>query len=360
MVQRVLMTADAVGGVWRYSLDLAGALATRGVTTTLVVMGPAPTGSQRQDAARVGVRVIDCPHRLEWMEDADEDVRAAGRCLLDLATRLHPDIVHLNGYVHAAMPWSSPTVVVAHSCVRSWWRAVHGDTVPDRYYDRYTRGVIAGLRAATAVAAPSEAMGQALSDEYAVPRRARVIPNGCAAPVADLTECLQHKEPIVLAAGRVWDVAKNIGSLCAVAWNVAWPIYVAGEVCAPDGTTAELSAVRTLGRLSCEQMDTWYQRAAIYALPARYEPFGLSVLEAARAGCALVLGDIPSLRENWSGAALFVPPDDRLALAAAIQQLIDRPDLRVDMARRAACRSARFTLDRMADDYLRLYESLVA
>ena len=84
------------------------------------------------------------------------------------------------------------------------------------------------------------------------------------------------------------------------------------------------------------------------------------MLEAARAGCALVLGDIPSLRENWNGAALFVPPDDRLALAAAIQQLIERPDLRVDMARRAACRSARFTLDRMADDYLRLYESLIA
>ncbi len=33
-------------------------------------------------------------------------------------------------------------------------------------------------------------------------------------------------------------------------------------------------------------------------LPARYEPFGLSVLEAALSGCALVLGDIPSLRES--------------------------------------------------------------
>ena len=34
-------------------------------------------------------------------------------------------------------------------------------------------------------------------------------------------------------------------------------------------------------------------------LPARYEPFGLSILEAALSGCALVLGDLPSLRELW-------------------------------------------------------------
>ncbi|HEX8375447.1 MAG TPA: hypothetical protein VF606_09745, partial [Geminicoccaceae bacterium] len=40
--RHVLMTTDAVGGVWTYSLDLAAALATRGVRTTLAVLGPAP------------------------------------------------------------------------------------------------------------------------------------------------------------------------------------------------------------------------------------------------------------------------------------------------------------------------------
>ena len=39
---------------------------------------------------------------------------------------------------------------------------------------------------------------------------------------------------------------------------------------------------------------------------ALYEPFGLAVLEAAQAGCALVLSDIPTFRELWDGAALFV------------------------------------------------------
>jgi glycosyltransferase involved in cell wall biosynthesis len=95
--------------------------------------------------------------------------------------------------------------------------------------------------------------------------------------------------------------------------------------------------------------------AHIYAHPARYEPFGLSVLEAAAAGCALVLGDIDSLRENWDGAALFVAPDDSGALGAAIQKLIAAPQERSRLAMRARARAAGFTIERMADAYLEAY-----
>ena len=60
----------------------------------------------------------------------------------------------------------------------------------------------------------------------------------------------------------------------------------------------------------------WLRRATIFALPARYEPFGLSALEAGLAGCALVLGDIP-MREVWHDAAMFVPPEQPAALENA-------------------------------------------
>ncbi len=78
-----------------------------------------------------------------------------------------------------------------------------------------------------------------------------------------------------------------------------------------------------------------WRRASIYAMPARYEPFGLSILEAGLSGCALVLGDIPSLREHWDGAAAFVAPDDREALRSAIEGLIDSPARRAELGRRA-------------------------
>ncbi len=99
-------------------------------------------------------------------------------------------------------------------------------------------------------------------------------------------------------------------------------------------------------------------RAAIYALPARYEPFGLSVLEAAAAGCALVLGDIASLRETWAGAALFVPPDDEAALGEALRRLIAAPAERARLAERALRRARALTAAAMAERTLGLYRSL--
>ena len=101
-----------------------------------------------------------------------------------------------------------------------------------------------------------------------------------------------------------------------------------------------------------------YGGASIFALPARYEPFGLSVLEAALAGCALVLGDIPSLREVWGDAALYVPPEDHDALHAALQRLIADADLRERMAVRAHVRARRYSPEAMVRAYRRAYGDL--
>jgi glycosyltransferase involved in cell wall biosynthesis len=296
------------------------------------------------------------------MDEPWTDVQRAGAWLRCLERTLRPDVVHLNGYAHAHLRWSAPVVVAAHSCVCTWWRAVKNEPAPDRL-TRYRNEVAAGLAAATRVVAPTAAMLAGLEQEYGLPSRAEVIPNGCgdhdegAVRVAD-------KEHLILSAGRAWDEAKNIAALTAVAPQLAWPVFVAGACQAPVGVGADIRperhAVTFLGKLSAKDMAGWYRRAAIYALPARYEPFGLSVLEAARAGCALVLGDIVSLRENWEGAAVFVAPGDRPALATALQRLIEAPEVRADLARRAVDRAATLTLERTAERYLHLYESLAS
>ena len=120
---------------------------------------------------------------------------------------------------------------------------------------------------------------------------------------AALTAAPVVKEPFILAVGRLWDEAKNVAALERVAPRLGWPVSVAGEEAHPGGGQVRPGHVRRLGRLAPEALAPWFARASIYALPARYEPFGLSALEAALAGCALVLGDIPSLREVWGDAA---------------------------------------------------------
>jgi glycosyltransferase involved in cell wall biosynthesis len=352
--RRVLMTADAVGGVWDYSLQLAEGLGTCGVEVTLATMGPLPRDDQRAAAREVpGLRLVESDYRLEWAEQPWDDVARAGSWLLELEAQAQPDIVHLNGYAHGALAWNAPALVVAHSCVCSWWRAVRGAEAPEEWAV-YRRAVREGLRAATAVVAPSAAMLHALSAHYGA-ISGTVVPNG-----RDAAQFRTGpKEPLVLSAGRLWDEAKNVAALASIAHGLAWPVALAGETQNAPGEPVHDGPVEYLGRLSSADLRSWMARASIYAMPARYEPFGLSILEAGLSGCALVLGDIPSLREHWDGAAAFVAPDDREALRSAIEGLIDSPTRRSELGRRARDRGQEFTVGRMADAYRRLYEGLL-
>jgi glycosyltransferase involved in cell wall biosynthesis len=94
-------------------------------------------------------------------------------------------------------------------------------------------------------------------------------------------------------------------------------------------------------------------------LPAHYEPFGLSALEAALSGCALALGDTESLREIWDDAALFVRPDDPEHILVSLLELIANSSLREDFSRRSQRRARLLTTERMAQGYMDLYAKLL-
>ncbi len=354
------MTTDTVGGVWAYALELISALGRGGVQVALATMGAPLDADQRRQVERLhGLEVYESDYKLEWMDDPWRDVLEAGQWLLDLEQLVRPDVVHLNGYAHGALPWQAPRLVVGHSCVLSWWRAVKGEDAPPEW-DTYRHQVRRGVQAADAVVAPSIAMLVALDRHYGPLRNARVISNARAGYSFRYAQPYR-KEPFVFAAGRLWDEAKNIAALERVARSLSWPVYVAGNQLHPNGSPQQgLSSVHPLGCLDVGEVAAWMKRASIYCLPARYEPFGLSVLEAALCGCALVLGDIPSFRELWDGAAVFVPLDDDEALRAALQGLINDPAQRQALAERARDRATLYPPNRMAASYLEVYQELTA
>lgn len=351
----VLMTTDTVGGVWTYAMELSRALAGRGIRVVLAAMGDYPTFPQRETAASIGCLTLESrPYKLEWMQDPWEDVERAGEWLLSLERAHRPEIIHLNGFAHGALPWSAPVLVVGHSCVWSWFYAVRG-SAPGSEWETYRRRVRSGLKAADAVTAPTRAMLSELRKHYGSFRTPGAIYN---ARQADIFSPARRKQ-LVLTAGRLWDEAKNVNTLDAAAESIEWPVYAAGPVKNPDGGEIQFRSIRLLGCLSPAEMATWMGQASIYVLPARYEPFGLTVLEAALAGCALVLGDIPTLREVWRDAAIYVPPGDASAIASAVNQLAHAPDAVAEMAARARRRAERFTPARMSVNYQRLYAGMM-
>lgn len=353
----VLMTADAVGGVWTYAIELARALSCHDIGVTLATMGSLPSAAQRAQAAGIpGLDLRESGFRLEWQDDPWVDVRRAGEWLLRLAESCGAEVVHLNGYAHAALPWGRPVMVVAHSCVRSWWRAVRREPAPADWAP-YAARVASGLAAADLVVAPTHAMLRALRDEYPCRlRRTRVIPNGRRAGAYRPG----LKEPFVLTAGRLWDEGKNVSAVVAAAPRLPWPVFAAGAQRSPDGRERPLRNVHALGRLPEGNLAEYMAQASVFALPARYEPFGLAPLEAGLAGCALVLGDIPSLREVWGDTAAYVDPDSSDDLAFVLQTLCTNDRLRHRFARAAHDRARALTPERMADAYLGAYRELVA
>lgn len=352
---RVFMTADTIGGVWTYALELAQALVPWRCEVLLATMGSAPTREQRHAAARIpGLTLCASSYKLEWMDDPWADVDASGEWLLGLARQFRPHVIHLNTYAHGTLPWRAPILMAGHSCVYSWWEAVKGQ-LPPPAWQTYYRRVQAGLRRADLVVAPTRAMLEALERHYGPLPPTQWIYNargaGQFAP--------KPKENFILTLGRLWDKAKNISVLEQIAPALDWPIYIGGEQRHPSGHRVDFSRLHPLGQLGQRAVREWMARAAIYALPARYEPFGLTALEAALSGCALVLGDIPSLREVWGETARYVSPDDADALADELRDLIRRPRQREALGTAARTRAQRYRPKTMGRAYRQSYEHLL-
>ena len=353
---RILMTTDTIGGVWTYSLELARALGQSGVEVSLAAMGGVASPEQRRDAQAIeNLELYESSYRLPWMDQPWDDVRRAGNWLLGLAARIGPDLVHLNEPVHGSLAWTVPVVVVAHSCVLSWWQSVRKSSAPAEW-SRYRDEMRKGLQSADAVVAPSQWMLTSLRRHYGI-QRGNVILNG-----RDPTDLSPgSKLPMIFAAGRLWDPAKNLLALDEIAEGLPWPIYIAGDVRHPGrDEMVATEHLHLLGSLPSRTVASWLRRAAIYAFPARYEPFGLSVLEAALAGCTLVLGDIPTLRELWEGSAIFVPPEEPETLRLALEGLIGDQGLRQALAMRSRRRALTLTPRRMAECYLEMYRDVLA
>lgn len=344
---KILMVTDTVGGVFTYTAELGAELEAGGDEVVVATMGPAPREEQRQ---LLPAQVHEGEFRLEWMEDPWDDVAAAGEWLLSLAAAERPDVVHLCSYAHGSLPFEAPKLLVAHSCVLSWWRAVHGAEAPSEW-DRYRREMSEGLAGADAVVAPTAAMLAEIERDHELrPGAGVVIHNGSSSPPTG-----ENPTPVVLGSGRFWDPAKNLAALDAAAEGLAWPVVVAGEI-----GDAACRHARSAGLLDRAALAELCRGAAIYAAPAVYEPFGLGILEAACDRCALVLGDIPSLRELWEGAAVFVDPRDERRLRWALEGLIEDEKRREELAARAQRRAATYGIARSARAYRRLYDRLRA
>ena len=361
----VLVTADTVGGVWTYARELVTGLVRRGVRVTLVSFGDIPTSTQTEwlNALR-NVDFRATAFRLEWMQEARDDIDASTDFLRSIVEEVQPDVLHLNQFAYGTLDVDIPKIVVAHSDVVSWWASVKGEVPKDIPWMAWYREIVReGLEQATAVVAPSRWMLDNVRRYFCEPESAGVIYNG-RSPLL-LNPHLSKKDSIV-SVGRLWDSGKNVSLL--LHGEATMPITIAGTEQHPDDVYRDGSPfalidgerVHLLGPQSEGQLRHLYSTAAIYAATSRYEPFGLAPLEAALSRCALVMNDIPSFREIWGDAGYYFNGDSE-SLFEALNRLASDRALRLTYANLAYNRARQyFNADRMVDEYMNLYLRLGA
>lgn len=352
----ILMTTDTVGGVWTYCMELCRSLQPYGVIFHLVATGAVLQPWQRKEIEQLdNVQLYESTHKLEWMSDPWNDIEDSGEWLLQLERQVEPDIIHLNSYSYGSLPFDTPKIIVAHSDVLSWYHAVKQENPPAEWNEYYTR-VKAGLRKSDMIIAPSNWMWQTIKQNYQPSAEYKIIYNGRTEDIFKPST----KQNTVISLGRVWDEAKNVQLLADAAPAINWPVKIAGEAKFEDERLEIHSRnVNYLGKLSTKEVAEELSTASIYVLPAKYEPFGLSAVEAALSGCALVLGDIQSLREIWGDAAIYVNTDNVKALAETVNNLITNKTLLQEYAFKSREWAKQYSAERFTSEYLQLYKLLV-
>lgn len=350
---RLLLTADSVGGVWQYALDLAQALGAHGVETTLAHMGPAPNAHQRSDADAAGVTLVETGLPLDWLVDAPGPMLAAGAAIAALAAESGADLLQVNmPSLAAAAGADVPVIAAAHGCVTSWWAAAYpGEQLPASF-DWHRRLTGEGLRAADLVVAPTAAYARIVARHYGLPRVPAVVHNGRRALVGSPAARTGAR---VFTAGRLWDRVKRTDLLDTVAALLPVPFRAAGPVSGPHGDAVAPAHLQLLGVIDEASLAAELAARPIFVSAAVFEPFGLAVLEAAAAGCPLVLADQPGFRELWEGAAVFVPEDEAAGYAQAVTTLLDDADLRDRLGDAARAHARRYTAAAMAEGMMALY-----
>ena len=360
---RILMTTDTVGGVWTYTRELVLGLleAREDVQILLVTLGGDASAEQtewlRATAGRYRKRfafeTTNLP--LEWQRENAKAYVYAEPLLRRLAKQFVPDVFHGNQFCFGAVPVPCPKVIVAHSDVLGWARAVRGPggLEPSAWLENYRSLVTAGLAGAASVVAPTAWMLNDLRVSYGTVPQGSVIANGRTVESPRMAKKLQ-----AVTAGRVWDAAKGMAVLedCMS----PMPMLIAGETVSDDASydARRLRRRVLLGRLTEARLIDLFAESAVYLATSVYEPFGLSAVEAAQCGCAVVARDLHSQREVWGDDAVYF--SDAGSLCAALERLATKGDRLQEMQSRAAVRArGQYSRGRMTAEYLRLYDELV-
>lgn len=360
------------GGVQGQALGLAGSLAARG--HEVLVLAPddvAPPGAERPiggeppapGAGRARIRVIGGSTLLRSngsQVPLTLSPAAAGRALAG-ARGMGAEVIHLHepmapcaGYACLARA-SVPLVGTYHRAGGSAWYRMLG-TVARWANQRLS------VRCAVSAAAMATAR-DAMGGEY------RILFNGVEVERFSRARPWPTEGPTALFVGR-HEQRKGLGVLLEAFSRVAGPavLWVAGTGPATEPLQRRFGddpRVQWLGRLGDAELAERLAGAHVLCAPSLGgESFGVVLLEAMAAGCAVVASDLPGYRESTGSYAELVPPGDPLALSITLAAVLDQAVRNTgrcapEVLAAARAHASKWSMGRLAERYEAIYHEVI-
>ena len=267
-----------------------------------------------------------------------------------------------------------PTVLTVHDLIFEQYPQHH--TRVNRLFLKVAMPLF--VRNADAIIAVSAHTKSDLMQRYATPHdKISVIHEGIdqsfkpapAHEVRRVTACYSPTRPYLLMVGTLEPRKNHTTALRALATLRAKGYPHQLLIVGPEGwlfepvrqlvTDLDLeSSVRFTGYVPGDDLPALYTGAACLLYPALYEGFGFPVLEAMACASPVVCSNTSSLPEITGAAALLVPPTDVIALSAAVQRILDNPDLARHLSLLGIRQAARFRWDVAAIRTLDIYARL--
>ena len=340
---RILFTADPNGAGWSHTASLARALARRDEDVLVMAFGAEPTPGRRSEMEADGVRLVTIP--IPGPTTDPNFVSAARQALTMMVEEWKPVVVQIDRCSFGDLELEVPKVL----------------TVAADKTARVSRGrgpARKGLLGADAVVSPTRALAEEISRRFEYRRPISMIQPGLEMGDQPISfSATKNKRSGIIFYGRTDEKADGFDLLLEATRQMGGDVQlrIGGE-----GNRPPLPGwVTDLGFFGADERATHFGHAEIAVLPSRDEPFGLLSVEAALAGCALLLSDTPAYRELWHGAAVLVKPDDPAALAEAIKSLMTDTRKREECARLCRARAlSGFGADRMVEEHRDVYRRI--